>query len=61
MTMPVPAVAAFMMLTKDITALTSNGGQFAQQPKVTLKDAYGNICTNDNATQVTVTKKGVII
>ncbi|WP_192895380.1 S-layer homology domain-containing protein [Pelotomaculum sp. FP] len=54
---PVPATAASMELTQDITAPASNGGQFAQQPKVTLKDTYGNTCTNDSTTEVTVSKK----
>ncbi|WEK54980.1 MAG: SdrD B-like domain-containing protein [Candidatus Cohnella colombiensis] len=46
-----------MELTQDIVAPTASGGQFAQQPKVALVDAYGNIRTGDNSTQVTVVKK----
>ncbi|WP_213623472.1 S-layer homology domain-containing protein [Paenibacillus sp. J53TS2] len=46
-----------MKLTQDITAPASNGGQFSQQPKVALVDAYGNIRTGDNNTPVTVVKK----
>ena len=46
-----------MVLSTDITAPAANGGQFAQQPVIALTDTYGNIFTNDNATQVTVTKK----
>ncbi|WP_271808371.1 Ig-like domain-containing protein [Clostridium beijerinckii] len=54
---PVPAAASSMQLTQDIIAPAANGGQFAKQPKVTLKDAYGNVCVNDNLTQVTARKK----
>ena len=54
---PVPASVASMTLTQDITAPAANGGQFAQQPKVTLKDAYGNICTNNNTKVLTASKK----
>ncbi|QXE20701.1 cell wall-binding repeat-containing protein [Clostridium sp. 001] len=53
---PVPAAVTSMSLTQDITAPSSNGGQFAKQPQVTLKDKYLNICTNDNSTQVTASK-----
>ena len=54
---PTHGTAASMVVTQDITAPISNGGQFAQQPKVTLKDAYGNICTSDNTTIVTAVKE----
>ncbi|AOY77996.1 InlB B-repeat-containing protein [Clostridium formicaceticum] len=54
---PVPATAASMELTQDIAAPLTNGGQFARQPQVTLKDAYGNICTNDTTTVITASKK----
>ena len=50
-------VIATMAVTQNIIAPASNGGNFAQQPKVTLKDAYGNTCTSDNATIVTVAKE----
>ncbi|BAL00068.1 hypothetical protein OBV_28690 [Oscillibacter valericigenes Sjm18-20] len=53
---PVPGAVSSMTLTQDITAPSSNGGAFAQQPKITLKDTYGNVCTNDSTTQVTVAK-----
>ncbi|OXM83648.1 hypothetical protein CF651_24565, partial [Paenibacillus rigui] len=46
-----------MALTQDITAPAANGGQFAQQPTVTLVDAFGNIRIGDNSTEVTVLKK----
>src|SRR5690606_37419986 len=46
-----------MMLTTDITAPASNGEQFSCQPVIALTDVYGNICTSDNTTEVTVTKK----
>ncbi len=49
--------AASMEVTQNITAPASNGGQFAQQPIITLKDQYGNICTNNSSTIITVSKK----
>jgi outer membrane protein assembly factor BamB len=52
-----PAAAAQMELTTDILAPTVNGGQFGRQPVMVLKDIYGNICTGDNSTEVTVEKK----
>jgi|GEM_PF-2417527 len=52
-----PGAAASMTLSTDIKAPACNGGQFAVQPVITLKDAYGNICTTDNSTQVTASKK----
>lgn len=48
---------ASLTLTENITAPASNGGLFAVQPVITLKDQYGNICTGDNSTTVTVSKK----
>ncbi len=50
------AAVSSMVLTQDITAPASNGGNFAQQPVITLKDTYGNICTNDDSTTVTASK-----
>lgn len=52
-----PGAAASMTVTQNITAPSVNGGQFATQPKITLKDKYGNICSEDNTTQVTASKK----
>ncbi|WP_058300607.1 S-layer homology domain-containing protein [Gorillibacterium timonense] len=54
---PIAGSVASMALTTDITAPSSNGGAFAQQPVVTLRDAYGNTSTNDSTTVVTVSKK----
>jgi len=54
---PAAAPAASMELTQDITAPASNGGQFAQQPVITLKDTYGNTCAGDSSTQVTASEK----
>jgi hypothetical protein len=48
---------ASMAITRDITAPAVNGGQFAQQPEVTLRDQYGNTCEYDNTTVITVSKK----
>jgi hypothetical protein len=48
-----------MAVTQNITAPASNGGNFAQQPRITIKDAYGNTCTSDNATVVTAAKEDV--
>lgn len=55
----VPRTPATMTLTQDITAPAVNGGQFAQQPRLELKDSYANPCTNDSATQVTASKHDV--
>lgn len=54
---PVAGSAAKMSLTTDIKAPASNGGLFAQQPVITLLDAYGNRSTEDNSTIVTASKK----
>ncbi|RKN81977.1 S-layer homology domain-containing protein [Paenibacillus ginsengarvi] len=54
---PVAGSAASMALTTDMKAPASNGGAFAQQPVVTLFDAYGNQSVGDNNTVVTVKKK----
>jgi len=52
-----PGAPAAIEVTNDITAPSANGGQFVLQPEITLKDSYGNICTNDNSTVVTVSRK----
>ncbi|SFL20657.1 hypothetical protein SAMN03159341_1042, partial [Paenibacillus sp. 1_12] len=54
---PTAGSAASMALTTDIIAPASNGGTFAQQPAVTLRDAYGNVRVNDTTTSVTVSRK----
>ncbi|WP_162616221.1 S-layer homology domain-containing protein [Paenibacillus lutimineralis] len=54
---PVAGSAASMALTTDIKAPVSNGGMLAQQPVVTLLDAYGNTSIDDSITVVTVKKK----
>jgi hypothetical protein len=54
---PVHAATASMDLTQDITAPAAGGNLFASQPKITFKDSYGNICTNNNTVQVTAAKK----
>ncbi len=54
---PTHGAAASMAVTQDITAPASNGGNFAQQPRITIKDAYGNTCTGDNSTVVTAAKE----
>ncbi|NOU62223.1 hemoblobin-interacting domain-containing protein [Marinifilum caeruleilacunae] len=38
------------------TAPTQNGGLLATQPKIGSKDQYGNNCTGDNATAISVAK-----
>ncbi|MZK60446.1 Ig-like domain-containing protein [Clostridium beijerinckii] len=53
---PVPARAEKETLTQDITAPSSNGGRFEQQPIVTIKDMYENVCTNDNTTEMFANK-----
>ncbi|MEK5468799.1 S-layer homology domain-containing protein [Paenibacillus sp. FSL R7-0210] len=54
---PVAGSTASMALTTDVTAPAGNGGAFAQQPVVTLRDAYGNTSVSDSTTVVTVSKK----
>ncbi len=54
---PTHGTAASMAVTQDITAPASNGVTFAQQPRITIKDAYGNTCTGDNTTVVTAAKE----
>lgn len=54
---PVPASAAGIYMTTDIIAPAINGGLFSRQPVITLKDAYGNLCTNDSHTAVVASKK----
>ena len=54
---PTAGTTASMTVSTNITAPASNGGNFAQQPVITLKDAHGNISAGDNATQVTASKK----
>ncbi|SFM50839.1 Fibronectin type III domain-containing protein, partial [Paenibacillus sp. 1_12] len=54
---PSAGSAASMALTTDVTAPAGNGGVFAQQPVVTLRDAYGNTSVSDSTTVVTVSKK----
>ncbi|GAB6110157.1 Ig-like domain-containing protein [Fusibacter bizertensis] len=54
---PTHGTATTMAVTQDITAPSNNGDSFAQQPKITLKDAYGNICSSNNSTVVTASKK----
>ncbi|XEC93753.1 S8 family serine peptidase [Paenibacillus tarimensis] len=51
------AAAASMEITQNITPPVSNGAAFANQPIITLKDAYGNVAASDNSTQVTSAKK----
>ncbi len=51
-----PGPAHSLEITQAVTAPASNGGFFVQQPKVTLKDIYGNICINDNATVITASR-----
>jgi hypothetical protein len=50
---PVAGPAASMKLTADIASPASNGGTFAQQPVVTLVDAFGNVSVQDDSTVVT--------
>ena len=49
--------AASITLAQNIAAPSASGGSFVQQPILILKDQYGNICTSDSSTQVTVSKK----
>lgn len=54
---PVPGNAVNMVVTQDITAPLNNGGQFAQQPELSLLDQFGNLCSQDSSTQITAVKK----
>ncbi|MBF4695317.1 hypothetical protein ISU02_19665, partial [Fusibacter sp. Q10-2] len=54
---PTHGAAATMAVTQDIIAPASNGSSFAQQPKVAVKDAFGNACTGDNTTVVTAARE----
>lgn len=56
---PTHGTEATMTVSQNLTAPGINGGQFAQQPRITLKDAYGNICTSNSSTVVTVAKEDV--
>lgn len=54
---PVAGPAASMKLTADIASPATNGGAFAQQPVVTLVDAFGNVSVHDDSTVVTAAKE----
>ncbi|MBF4695975.1 S-layer homology domain-containing protein [Fusibacter sp. Q10-2] len=54
---PIHSTAASIVVTQDVMAPTSNGSSFAQQPKVAVKDAFGNACTGDNTTVVTAARE----
>ena len=49
--------ADYMTLEQDITKPIANKQPFAYQPIIYIRDQYGNLCTNDNTTQVTASKK----
>ena len=54
---PIKAGTAYeMILVQDITSPLANRQPFATQPVIHLVDKYGNLCTNDNTTQITVSK-----
>lgn len=46
-----------LSVTQNVTAPASNGAVFSQQPKVAITDQYGNVCTSDNSSEVTASKK----
>lgn len=54
---PVAGPAASMKLSTDITSPASNGGTFAQQPVITLVDAFGNVSGHDDSTVITAVKE----
>lgn len=54
-----PRAAATMTLTTDIQAPLSNGQDFNRQPIITLKDQFGNLCTQDNSTVITASKNDI--
>jgi len=47
---------ASISITTQPTAPSSNGGLFATQPEIGSLDQYGNACTGDNATTISVAK-----
>lgn len=49
--------AAKLAMVQNVTAPASNGAAFAQQPKVSITDQYGNLITTDSATVITASKK----
>ena len=53
---PVAGEPDSMTIATDIIAPASNSGPFSQQPVITLKDQFGNVCTEDNSTEVSVSK-----
>ncbi len=48
--------ATQIIMVTQPAAPTVNGGQLATQPSIKLQDQYGNDCTNDNSTNVSVAK-----
>ncbi len=46
-----------MELEQDITSPIANKEPFNKQPVIHIVDNYGNLCINDNTTQMTVSKK----
>jgi hypothetical protein len=50
------APVAQLSVNTQPTSTATAGHQFAQQPVVWLLDAYGNLCVNDNSTQVTASR-----
>lgn len=54
---PKNAGTAFLAIAQDIAPPAVSGGLFTVQPKLVLKDVYGNICTTDNSTTVTAAKE----
>ncbi|WP_274653896.1 S-layer homology domain-containing protein [Paenibacillus humicola] len=55
---PAAGTTAAMNVTTQPAAPAANGGPFAQQPVITLVDAFGNTNSSDNATQVTASEAG---
>ncbi|SCY42558.1 DUF4347 domain-containing protein, partial [Alkaliphilus peptidifermentans] len=53
---PTHGTATNISITQNITAPAVNGGQFAQQPILELRDTYGNLCTNNSSAIVTATR-----
>jgi len=51
-----PAGGAYLEFTQQPSATATAGQAFAQQPQVTVRDAFGNAVTTDSETQITLAR-----
>lgn len=54
---PTSGDKAALRIINNVTAPASNGGAFVTQPVIEIIDEFGNTCTGDSSTQLTVSKK----